>query len=40
MMYIITELLLSAAACYGVTKFFFWLQAERDRIEGAEYEQA
>ncbi len=40
MMYIIAEIMLSAAACYGVTKFFFWLQKERDRIEGVEYEQA
>ncbi len=36
MLYILTEVLLSIAACYGVGKFFIWVQTEHESIEGVE----
>lgn len=35
MLYILTEVLLSIAACYVVGKFFIWVQTEHENIEGA-----
>ena len=39
MLYILTEVLLSIAACYGVGRFFFWIQSEHEKIEGVECDQ-
>ena len=36
MLYIVTEVLLSIAACYGVGRFFIWIQTEHESIEGVE----